>query len=72
MLVSVVSGYYGMPPLDAKLRAGDYRDKAVALRRLARYAHMPEVRAQLLILADRFDRLADHVEAWESERAAAN
>jgi len=61
-----------MPQLDAKSRVGDYRDKAVALRRLARYAQVPEVRTQLLVLDGRFDRLAERVETWDCERAAAD
>lgn len=44
-------------------RAGKYRDTAENLRRLAGRLHFDySRRAQLLALADEFDRLADYVD----------
>src|SRR5262249_39231524 len=39
-----------------------YREKAREIRRFATYARSPDVRLQLLDLADLFDRMAVHVE----------
>ena len=44
--------------------AGDYREKAARLRDLARQTRFPESRAELLELAEKFERLAEQVETW--------
>lgn len=50
--------------------AGDYREKAARLRDLARQTRFPECRAELLALAESFERLAEQVEAWNHGVAA--
>ena len=47
-------------------RAGEYLDRAIKLRELARTTLFPEVRTRLLMLAAGFERLADQVEKWEN------
>lgn len=42
----------------AELGAGNYRETAVKLRRVAAATRSPENRAELLMMADSFDRLA--------------
>jgi hypothetical protein len=45
------------------LRAEECRNSAATLRLLARKTKFPDVRAELLTLAVRFERLADRIEA---------
>ena len=47
---------------DEKPTAAYYRDTAENLRKLAGTAQLPEVRRELLELAERFDRLAEYLE----------
>jgi hypothetical protein len=47
---------------DRTRNAKYYREKAREIRRFATYARSPDVRLQLLDLADLFDRMAVHVE----------
>jgi hypothetical protein len=42
----------------AELGAGNYRETAVKLRQVAAVTRSPENRAELLMIADSFDRLA--------------
>jgi hypothetical protein len=51
-------------------RAGEYLSRAASLRGVADKTRYPEVRERLLGLAAVFERLADQVEKWESERLA--
>jgi hypothetical protein len=46
-------------------RAEHYREVADSLARLARQTAHFEVRQELLELAERFERIAQHAEKWE-------
>lgn len=46
-------------------RAEHYRQIADSLLRLARQTRHPEVRQELLDLAERFERIAEHADKWE-------
>ena len=59
---------YGMS--EEQSRVGEYLSRAASLRELADKTRYPEVRERLLGLAAIFERLADQVEKWESERLA--
>ena len=41
-----------------------YREKSAEIRRAARAANSPEVAADLLDIAERFERMAAYVERW--------
>jgi len=43
----------------------EYRSRAAILRRLARETRDQEARERLILLAARFERLADQVEKWQ-------
>lgn len=47
-------------------RAEHYREIADSLLRLARQTRHPEVRQELLELAERFERIAEHADKWEA------
>jgi hypothetical protein len=47
---------------DQRSRVARYRDTAKAIRDAARQASDPEIGEELLVIADRFDRLAEEVE----------
>lgn len=49
-----------------------YRNTAEEIRRLAERAQLPEVRRDLLDLADRFERLADFVDRRDPCRTGLN
>jgi hypothetical protein len=51
----------GSPPS----RAEYYREIADSLARLARQTRHPDVKQELLDLAERFERIAEHAEKWE-------
>ena len=46
----------------------EYRSRAAILRRLARETRDQAARERLLLLAARFERLADQVEKWQKNR----
>ena len=46
-------------------RAEHYREISESLSRLARQTRHDEVRRELLELADRFERIAEHADKWE-------
>lgn len=46
----------------------EYRSRAAILRRLARETRDQEARERLILLAARFERLADQVEKWQKNR----
>jgi hypothetical protein len=46
----------------------EYRSRAAILRRLARETRDQEAQKRLLLLAARFERLADQVEKWQMNR----
>jgi hypothetical protein len=46
----------------------EYRSRAAILRRLARETRDQEAQKRLLLLAARFERLADQVEKWQKNR----
>lgn len=46
-------------------RAEHYREVAASLVRLAHQTRHPEVKQELLDLAERFERIAEHSEKWE-------
>ncbi|HEY3911515.1 MAG TPA: hypothetical protein VGM07_16760 [Stellaceae bacterium] len=46
-----------------------YRNVAAEIRQVAERAQLPEVRRDLLDMAERFDRLAEHVERRDPCRA---
>ena len=45
----------------------EYRSRAAILRRLARETRDQEARERLVLLAARFERLADEVEKWQRD-----
>jgi hypothetical protein len=45
----------------------EYRSRAATLRRLARETRDQEARERLILLAARFERLADQVEKWQQD-----
>jgi hypothetical protein len=45
----------------------EYRSRAATLRRLARETRDHEARERLILLAARFERLADQVEKWQQD-----
>jgi len=50
---------------EPKRRAGEYRSRAVILRRLPRETRDQEPRERQFCWAARFERLADKVEMWQ-------
>ena len=56
----------GMTDEDRQSRADYYRVIAEKLNRLAQRTHSGEVRRELLELAERFERIAEHAERWQS------
>jgi len=47
-----------------------YRELAEKLRELARQSHLPDIRRDLRVLAERFERMAASHEAQRRQRAA--
>jgi hypothetical protein len=50
---------------DGQSTVEEYRSRAAILRRLARETRDQEARERLILLAARFERLADQVERWQ-------
>jgi hypothetical protein len=48
--------------------SGEYRARARELREMAETTHDPSARAELLVLAGRYDRLAARAEDQEREK----
>lgn len=48
--------------METRSNADQYRDKANEIRKIARRAQTEEIRNELMILAERFERLAAHIE----------
>ena len=46
-----------------------YRQTAEEIRQFARQSRFLEIGGELLVLADRFDRMTAHLERWEKRRA---
>jgi hypothetical protein len=55
-----------MASLEHVLKAGECEDRAATLRLLARKTRYPDIRDELLRLAQGFERLAKRIEARES------
>jgi hypothetical protein len=53
-------------------RASLYREKSDAVRLLASRTQFPDTRAQLLALAESFEKLAEHVNTWVEVATAAD
>ena len=51
---------------ESNSRAHYYREIADSLNRLARQTQYQEIRRDLLDLAERFERIAEHAERWQS------
>jgi hypothetical protein len=49
-------------------RAEYYRQTAEEIRQFAQQSRFPEIGEELFQLADRFDRMAVHLERWEKRR----
>ena len=62
--------FVGATMFDQQSRAGEYLSRATALRQLAANTRYAEARKRLLLLAARFERLADQVEKWDNARLA--
>lgn len=51
---------------DRQSRAEHYREIAARLNQLARQTRHSEIKRELIDLAERFERIAEHAEKWQA------